>query len=240
MTSPRAPTSAPKPPSPGNADAIQRTSIFYLDVKIVGRTYKLIVDRRSCVNAISEDTAHKLGLTLIPHLTSYNVSWIDASTLPLRMQCYVPLKMSTYDEQVLCDVLPMKIGSIIFGRDLEPVEDTLPLCFVLAISPSTATEEAEPKDPEVSPLVEEFADVFPAELPCELPPLRNIQHAIDLVLGASLPNLPHYQMDPVKYEELYGQVKDLLSKRLIRESLSPCAMLALLAPKKDGTWRMCL
>ncbi|XP_078438327.1 uncharacterized protein LOC144708759 [Wolffia australiana] len=97
-------------------DVAQRTSIFHTYVKIGGRTYKLMVDSGSCINGISEDTATRLGLPLIPHPTPYQVLWIDASTIPVKMQCYVPLKMSTYDERVLCDVLPMKIGSIILGR----------------------------------------------------------------------------------------------------------------------------
>ena len=44
----------------------------------------------------------------------------------------------------------------------------------------------------VTVVIEKFSDVFPEEPPNRLPPMHDIQHAIDLIPESSLPNLPHY------------------------------------------------
>lgn len=65
--------------------------------------------------------------------------------------------------------------------------------------------------------------------------MRTIQN-INLVSGATLRNLPHYRLNAVECAELQCQVEELLGKGIIRECLSPCTVLALLDPKKDGAW----
>lgn len=93
---------------------------------------------------------------------------------------------------------------------------------------------------EIHPRIQEVFIDFSDLSPTELPHMRNFQHHIDLMLGVILPNSPLYCMSPTEQEELHRQVNELLDKGLIRESMSSCAVPALLTSKKDGSWRMCV
>ncbi|KAL9343461.1 hypothetical protein Peur_063892 [Populus x canadensis] len=85
-------------------------------------------------------------------------------------------------------------------------------------------------------LMQEFDDVFPEDIHNGLPPLRGIEHQIDLVPGASIPNRPAYRSNPEETKEFQRQVDELLMmKGYIHESMSPCVVPVLLVPKKDGT-----
>jgi hypothetical protein len=89
-------------------------------------------------------------------------------------------------------------------------------------------------------LLQEFEDVLPEEVPHGLPPIWGIEHQIDFIPGASIPNRLAYRSNPKETKELQRQVGELLEKGYVRESMSPCAVPVLLVPKKDGTWRMCV
>lgn len=61
-------------------------------------------------------------------------------------------------------------------------------------------------------LLKEYQDVFLDKILSGLPPLRGIEHQIDLIPGASLPNRPLYRTSPEETKEIQYQVEDLLSK----------------------------
>jgi hypothetical protein len=69
--------------------------------------------------------------------------------------------------------------------------------------------------------------------------LRGIEHQIDLIPGAMLPNRAAYRTNPKETKEIQRQVQELLNHGYVRENLSPCAIPIILVPKKNGTWHMC-
>jgi len=65
---------------------------------------------------------------------------------------------------------------------------------------------------EMAYLLKEFVDIIPVELLNEPPPLRDKQHAVDLVFSSQLPSLSHYRSNTAEHAELNKQVQELLSK----------------------------
>ncbi|KAL0533872.1 hypothetical protein IC582_028143 [Cucumis melo] len=89
------------------------------------------------------------------------------------------------------------------------------------------------------PVVRDYPDVFPEELP-GLPPHREIEFAIELEPGTvPISRAPH-RMAPAELKELKVQLQELLDKGFIRPSVSPWGAPVLFVKKKDGSMRLCI
>jgi hypothetical protein len=76
------------------------------------------------------------------------------------------------------------------------------------------------------PVVNEFQDVFPQELP-RIPPDREIEFTIDLILGTAPIAQAPYKMGPKELIELKEQLDELEQKGFIQESILPWGMIRL-------------
>jgi hypothetical protein len=89
------------------------------------------------------------------------------------------------------------------------------------------------------PVVYEYADVFPDELP-GMPPDRDIEFAIELQPGTTPIFKRPYRKPPAELAELKKQLQELLDKGFIRPSTLPWGCPALFVKKKDESLRLCI
>jgi len=89
------------------------------------------------------------------------------------------------------------------------------------------------------PVVREYADVFPNDLP-GMPPDRDIEFVIELQPGTAPISKRPYRMPPKELAELKIQLQELLDKGYIRPSASPWGCPALFVKKKDDSLRLCV
>jgi hypothetical protein len=315
-------------------EAVQRENIFHTRCHVKDKVCSVIIDGGSCTNVASTSMVEQLGLTTLKHPSPYKLQWLnDSGEVKVTKQVKVPFRIGKYEDQVLCDVVPMQAGHLLLGRPwqfdrrvqhdgftnkysfvlnqrtiiLAPLtpkqvyEDQVrvqklsdkrklseaksrvvvkkesspreekkeesnerrqerkssfyaktsevkraliskqPMIVLMYKEALLNTNQLDPSLPSVVvSLLQDFKDILPEEVPHGLPPIRGIEHQIDFVPGASIPNRPAYRSNPEETKELQRQVEELMEKGHVRESMSPCAVPVILVPKKDGTWRMCV
>ncbi|GKB77435.1 hypothetical protein Tco_0944330 [Tanacetum coccineum] len=113
------------------------------------------------------------------------------------------------------------------------------LVFLENVTTKETEDKSEKKRLEDVPIVRDFPDVFPEELP-GLPPTRQVEFQIDLIPGVAPIAWAPYRLAPSKMKELSGQLKELSDKGFIRLSSSPWGAPVLFVKKKDGSFRMCI
>ena len=84
-------------------------------------------------------------------------------------------------------------------------------------------------------LLDEFSDVIPRSLPSRLPPLRKVNHDIDLEEGSVPPSRPFYRLSRPELDELHKQISILLKRGFIEPSKSPYGAPVFFVKKKDGS-----
>ena len=147
---------------------------------------------------------------------------------------------------------PIFINNVEFAKELEDNQSEVVLiCHVqlvdrndstLSINTISANKQKNCTEiaNDMQKLVSEFQDIFPKEIPNQLPPLREINHSIPLVDGCTPPRRQPYRVSSSELEEIKRQLKDLIDKGFIRPSKSPFGAPVLLVKKKDGSSRMCI
>ncbi|GJV11605.1 putative reverse transcriptase domain-containing protein [Tanacetum coccineum] len=111
--------------------------------------------------------------------------------------------------------------------------------FLANVTSKETEDRSGEKRLEDVPIVRDFPEVFPEELP-GLPPTRQVEFQIDLMPGAAPVARAPYRLAPSEMKELSEQLQELSDKGFIRPSSSPWGAPVLFVKKKDGSFRMCI
>ncbi|GJZ75419.1 putative reverse transcriptase domain-containing protein [Tanacetum coccineum] len=179
--------------------------------------------------------------------TFYDIEMADGnlvSTNTVIKGCTLTL----LDQPFKIDLMPIKLGrfDVVIGMDWLSKYHAKILCdekvIHIPINGETLIirvmeKKSDEKRLEDIPVVKEFSDVFPEDLP-GLPPVRQVEFQIDLIPGAAPVARTPYRLAPLEMHELSNQLQVLADRGFIRPSTSPWGAPVLFVKKREGYFRM--
>nr|GEZ19254.1 hypothetical protein [Tanacetum cinerariifolium] len=144
------------------------------------------------------------------------------------------------------DLMPIKLGTfdVIIDMDWLVEHDAIIVCGKKVVhvpykNKTLVVEGDREKRIEDVPMIRDFPEVFPDDLP-GLPPPRQVEFRIDLVPGAAPVARAPCRLAPSKMKELAKQLQELSEKGFIHPSSLSWGAPVLFVKKKDGSFHMCI
>ncbi|GJU26278.1 putative reverse transcriptase domain-containing protein [Tanacetum coccineum] len=234
----------------GNASRDPDSNVVTGTFLLNNRYASILFDTDADRSFISSAFSSLIDITQTPLENSYDVELADGKIVWLR-RCHAVI---VCDEKLVR--IPYGNETLIFRGDESSngreSRLTIILCskaqeymvkgcqiFLAQISAKKEEDKSEGKQLKDVPIVRDFPEVFPEDLP-GLPPARPVEFQIDLIPGAAPVARAPYRLAPSEMKELSEQLQELSDKGYIRPSFSHWGAPVLFVKKKDGSFRMCI
>ena len=95
----------------------QRENLFHTRCYVKNKVCSVIINGGSCTNVASTYLVEKLALTTLKHPQPYQLQWLnECGEIKVIRQVLVALSIGKYEDEVLCDVVPMHACHVLLGK----------------------------------------------------------------------------------------------------------------------------
>ncbi|GJR75000.1 putative nucleotidyltransferase, ribonuclease H [Tanacetum coccineum] len=212
---------------------------------------RVLFDSGADKSFVSISLASKLNIPPITIDTFYDIEMADRNLVSTNTVIQGAI-LTLLNQPFKIDLMPIKLGSfdVVIGMDWLSKYHARIICDekvihipidgeTLIIRAQIIEKKSDEKRLENIPVVREFPEVFPEDLP-GLPLVRQVEFQINLILGATPVARAPYRLAPSEMQELSNQLQELADRGFIRPSTLPWGAPILFVKIKDGSFRMCI
>ncbi|XP_060200790.1 uncharacterized protein LOC132629067 [Lycium barbarum] len=95
----------------------QRENLFHARCKLVDKVFPLIIDGGSCTDAVSQFLVESMKFPTCMHTNPYKLQWFnECGEMRVNKQAIIKFNIGKYQDEILCDVVPMQACHLLLGR----------------------------------------------------------------------------------------------------------------------------